>query len=146
MRTHSLFDVDDSNFPQLATASAAHGLVQRRILLVDDDVVLTRLLCDLLSERGVEVAVAHDAPGALRLAESFVPELILLDVGLPGGTGFDLCARWRRTSQAVIVFLSGGSLPRDRARGMAAGAADYITKPFVLEELLARICRALEQS
>ena len=120
-------------------------LVRRRILIVENDMVLSRLLHDLLVQEGSEVAVARDAASALVLADSFAPDLIVLDVVLPGGNGFDLCTRWRHTSQAAIVLLTGRSGSVDRARGMAAGAADYITKPFAIDDLMARLSLALHR-
>jgi two-component system, OmpR family, response regulator MtrA len=117
-----------------------------RVLVVEDDPVLTRVLQDNLVFEGFTVrTVGHglQATGAVR---DFGPDLVLLDVSLPGRSGFELCAEWRRTSRLPIILLTAKTQKPDKVRGLQLGADDYVTKPFDLEELLARIRAVLRRT
>jgi DNA-binding response OmpR family regulator len=116
--------------------------MSRRILIVDDDEVLSEVIRDMLVIEGFVVECASDADEAIRQSESFVPDLVLLDVTKPRSSGFDLIPIIRRERKVPIVFLSACGLQVDKLRGLEAGADDYITKPFDVQELLAGI-RAL---
>jgi two-component system OmpR family response regulator len=123
------------------------ALAQQRILIVEDDPTLSRLLNDLLTDEGGDVQVAHSAAAAQALINTFVPDLVLLDVALPDGNGFDLCARWRRDQpQMPIVFVTGRRRPEDECRGKSVGASDYVTKPFALADLLERLRGVMERA
>ena len=126
-----------------ATAAECRRLHRQRILIVEDDRTLSCLLRDVIESEGGEVRVAHGAAHALAVADTFVPELILLDVSLPDGNGYDLCARWRGSLPAPVVFMSGRAGSEDLARARAAGGRDYLAKPFSLHALLERLCLAL---
>ena len=120
--------------------------LKRRILIVEDDPVLTRVLQDNLTYEGFDVRAAADGRTAVHDAREFAPDLLLLDVNLPGQSGFDLCASLRTGSRTPIIFLTAMGQKADKVRGLTLGADDYITKPFELEELLARIRAVLRRS
>jgi len=97
------------------------------------------LACALeLAHAGYEVHVEPDGPVALRAGAEWEPDLVVLDVGLPTLDGLDVCRRLRAASWAPILILTARDAIEDRARGLDAGADDYVTKPFSLDELLAR--------
>ncbi len=116
----------------------------RRVLVVDDNVDTAESLALLLRLRGHEVEVAHDGPAALEKAGSFHPEVVLLDIGLPGLDGYQVASRLRRrrrTARALLVALTGYGQEEDRSRARQAGFDDHLTKPvdpLVIYELLAR--------
>lgn len=116
---------------------------QALILLVDDDAELSGLVCELLQREGWAThAVLTGGDGARALAER-QPDVVLLDVMLPDGNGFDLCRRWRAEHPAVgLLMLTARGDPMDRVLGLEIGADDYLAKPFEARELVARV-RAL---
>jgi len=119
--------------------------VAKRILIVEDDAALAKVLADNLSLDGFVVewsASGDDAPGRAR---AFLPDLILLDIMLPGASGFDLCQVLRHGGRTPIIILSARDQKHDKVRGLNLGADDYITKPFHLEELVARIHAVLRR-
>jgi CheY-like chemotaxis protein len=110
----------------------------RRILLVDDSVDASEALARLLRHLGHEVAVGHDGRGAHDLALAFRPDVVLLDIGLPGASGFDLAREMRRTpelSHALLIALTGYGSQEDRALGREAGFDHHFTKPVDLRQL-----------
>jgi two-component system, OmpR family, alkaline phosphatase synthesis response regulator PhoP len=120
--------------------------MKTRILVVEDDQALQRVLHDNLSFEGFQVQCASDAHGALEASNSFSPDLVVLDVMLPDGNGFDLCRNLQRGGRTPVIILTARSMKVDKLRGLALGADDYVTKPFDLEELLARIKVVLRRS
>jgi diguanylate cyclase (GGDEF)-like protein len=125
-----------------------HVLAGSRILIVEDDPTLARALADTLREEGYQVESASDGPAGLRHAREDAPDLVLLDVNLPGFDGFDTAARLRRatrTRSVPILFLSGLEDLPARVRGVRLEQVDFMPKPFSLDELLARIQQALSQ-
>jgi DNA-binding response OmpR family regulator len=120
--------------------------MSRRILIVDDDTALSEVIRDKLVIEGFEVECATDADEALHRSESLMPDLVLLDVMLPKSSGFDLVPVVRRSRKVPIIFLSARGLQVDKLRGLEAGADDYITKPFDMQELLARIRAVLRRT
>jgi two-component system response regulator VicR len=120
--------------------------MSRRILIVDDDQALSEVIRDKLVIEGFVVECATDAEEALRRSESFMPDLVLLDVMLPKSSGFDLVPIVRRPRKVPIIFLSARGLQVDKLRGLELGADDYITKPFDMQELLARIRAVLRRT
>ena len=120
--------------------------MSRRILIVDDDTALSEVIRDKLVIEGFEVGCATDADEALHRSESLMPDLVLLDVMLPKSSGFDLVPIVRRSRKVPIIFLSARGLQVDKLRGLEAGADDYITKPFDMQELLARIRAVLRRT
>ncbi len=120
--------------------------MKKRVLIVEDDPVLTRVLRDNLTFEGFEVQAVSDGLQAQWVAKEFAPDLVLLDVNLPGQSGLDLCEAWRQRSQMPIILLTAMGQKADKIRGLQLGADDYVTKPFDLEELLARINAVLRRT
>ena len=120
--------------------------MKKRVLVVEDDPVLTRVLCDNLTFEGFDVRATGDGAQAEQVAKDFGPDLVLLDVNLPGKSGFELCEAWRQRSQIPIILLTAMGQKGDKVRGLQLGADDYVTKPFELEELLARIHAVLRRA
>ncbi len=117
------------------------------ILAVDDTPSSLRLLSDLLSAEGYRVRPAINGELAIHAAEAEPPELILLDVSMPGLDGFEVCRRLKREEHlrdVPVIFVSAMSDMQDKLRGFDFGAVDYVTKPFQREELLARVRTHLE--
>jgi DNA-binding response OmpR family regulator len=110
-----------------------------KILIVEDDAGLQDVLTYNLRREGYTPLVAVDAPSALRLARAERPALVLLDLMLPGGSGFDVCNEIRAFSAVPIIMLTARSEDVDRIIGLEMGADDYVTKPFQFRELLARM-------
>jgi two-component system, OmpR family, KDP operon response regulator KdpE len=115
-----------------------------RILIADDDPQILRALRITLTARGYEVDTAADGKEALRLAVDKHPDLIILDLGMPGLTGLEVIEGVRGWSQVPILVVSGRTGSLDKVDALDAGADDYVTKPFAADELLARI-RALSR-
>jgi two-component system KDP operon response regulator KdpE len=113
-----------------------------RILVVDDEKQLLRALRINLTARRYEVVTAEDGAGALQAAAKHVPDLVVLDLGLPDMDGTDVIAGLRGWTTVPILVLSGRTDAADKVDALDAGADDYVTKPFNMDELLARI-RAL---
>ena len=112
---------------------------QACILLVDDDPDYLWLLQSHLQIKGYEVLVVRDGIGALEEAAANEPDLVVLDVQMPGMDGYTVCQRIREFSGVPIILLSGQSAPAAVVRGLDAGADDYLTKPVRINELLARM-------
>ena len=111
-----------------------------RVLIVEDDPELAALLRDGLRERRIDPTVATSFGEGRERALAGDYDVIVLDVRLPGGTGFDLCAELRAQHVAIpVLMLTALDAVDDRVRGLAAGADDYLTKPFAFRELLARL-------
>jgi DNA-binding response OmpR family regulator len=120
--------------------------MQGRVLIVEDDPVLARVLADNLGFAGYDTQVAGDGHEAIARSRSFQPDLVLLDLNLPNRSGFELCSILRRGGRTLIVILSARSQKADKLRGLKLGADDYLTKPFDLDELLARVQAVLRRS
>jgi DNA-binding response OmpR family regulator len=118
----------------------------QRILVVDDDTDIRALLRELLERRGFSVAEAADGRQALQELYGGRPDLVLLDVGMPGMDGWTTLERIRELSDVPVVMLTARSAELEKTRGLRAGADDYVTKPFGRQELLARIESLLRRS
>src|SRR5919106_704410 len=111
-----------------------------RVLVVDDDDAIRSTLARSLGAEGYAVDVAADGREALMVARDRIPDLVVLDLMLPGLTGLDVCRRLRAAEQHLsIVLLTARDAVADRVTGLEAGADDYLVKPFAFEELLARV-------
>lgn len=118
-----------------------------RILVVDDEESITQLLSTALRYEGFEVQTAETGREALREVESFRPDLILLDVMLPDLDGFEVQRRLPNGGTRLpVVFLTARRDTEDRVKGLTVGADDYVTKPFSLEELIARVRAVLRRT
>lgn len=113
-----------------------------RILIVEDDADIADVLRRSLRNEGYEVRTVGDGAEALDVAESFYPDLVVLDLGLPGMDGLEVCRRLRSDGDVPILMLTARAETDDRVTGLDSGADDYLVKPFERRELLARI-RAL---
>ncbi len=121
--------------------------MSRRVLIIEDDSSLARVLGDNLAFDGFEVALAADGGQALSLAASFAPDLVLLDLMLPGVDGFDVCRALSASQpRTPIIILTARAEKDDKIRGLELGADDYVTKPVALDELLARIHAVLRRT
>jgi two-component system response regulator MprA len=117
-------------------------MIRPRILVVEDDARLAATLERVLSAEGHEVELAGDGLEAVRLAREHPPDLVVLDVMLPGLDGIGVCRRLRATAQFPILLLTALGGTAERVKGLDSGADDYLVKPFAYQELLARV-RAL---
>jgi len=120
--------------------------MKKRILIVEDDAALARVLADNLTFSGFEVDTIDDGAEVLRRMRAFAPDLVLLDVMLPGIDGFELCGLVRQGGRTPVIMLTARDQKRDKLRGLELGADDYVTKPFDFEELQARIRAVLRRA
>lgn len=126
-----------------AQASWKSGvLLGRRILVVDDDRDECMLLANYLKQEGCRVYLAHDGQDGLRKAALVNPDAILMDIGMPVCDGLSACRALQQDPRArhiPVIFLTGAACPQDRVNGLMAGAVDYVTKPFVFDEVRLRL-------
>jgi two-component system, OmpR family, KDP operon response regulator KdpE len=120
-------------------------MISASILVVDDEPQIRRTLRTTLSFRGYLITEAATGEEALELVRKQKPDLILLDVNLPGFSGIETCREIRRTTDAPIIMLTVRNAERDKVVALDAGADDYVTKPFGIEELLARVRASLRR-
>jgi two-component system KDP operon response regulator KdpE len=117
-----------------------------RVLVVDDEPQIVRALRINLTARGYHVLTAHDGSAALRAAAEGKPDVVVLDLGLPDLDGSEVIAGLRGWSKVPIIVLSARTDSTDKVRALDAGADDYVTKPFGMDELLARLRAAVRRS
>lgn len=117
-----------------------------RIVVIDDDVIIVQFIKASLEEEGFKVFSASTGTEALQVIEERPPDLVILDIMLPDFDGFEVLRRLRQWSQIPVIALSARGEMRDKARCLNLGADDYITKPFGVEELLARVRAVLRRS
>jgi len=117
-----------------------------RILVVDDELSITRFLRAYLEDRGYAVLIAMDGEEALKTFENELPDIVLLDINMPNLDGFEVCRLLREWSKVPIIMLSARGEPSDKVKCLELGADDYITKPFVSDELAARIKAVLRRT
>jgi DNA-binding response OmpR family regulator len=123
-----------------------HSIMTQTILVVDDEPKITRLLSDYLENAGFRVVTAHDGPGALSRTEHERPDLIVLDLMLPGMDGLDVARELRRRGDVPIIMLTARVEETDRLIGLELGADDYVTKPFSPREVVARVRAVLRRA
>lgn len=117
--------------------------MEERVLIVEDDTPVRRMLERSLAAEGFEVSSAPDGGTALAMSERSAPDLVVLDVAMPGIGGIDVCRRMRaKGMRGGVLMLTARDGVEDRVRGLEAGADDYVVKPFEIEEVVARL-RAL---
>ena len=119
---------------------------KRTILLVEDEESITSPLVEALQREGFDTAVSATAGESLGLAERVKPDLVLLDVMLPDGSGFDVCRELRARSRVPIIMLTARGEEADRVAGLELGADDYVVKPFSARELVARVRAVLRRA
>jgi len=121
-------------------------MVKQKILIADDEVSIQELIRFNLDQAGFDTEVAGDGLEALEMFESYKPDLIVLDLMLPGKDGYDVCKEIRRTSNVPIIMLTAKETELERVLGLELGADDYMTKPFSPLELVARIKAVLRRA
>ena len=120
--------------------------MKTRILVVEDDTSLAWVLRENLVFEGFEVDLVADGHLAVTAARDFLPDLVILDVMLPGRDGFELCPLLRRGGATPIIMLTARGQKADKLKGLRLGADDYVTKPFDVEELMARVHAVLRRA
>ena len=116
--------------------------IEEKLLLVDDNPVNLQLLCQLLDKLGLRLLVAKTGKAALEITKKTRPDLILLDIMMPGIDGFEVCRRLKAdpaTRLIPVIFLSALDDTADKVKGLQLGAVDYVSKPFQPEEVIARV-------
>jgi len=116
-----------------------------KILVVDDEQSIVDLVTAYLRQEGFEVYMAMDGPSGLKAVRTLKPDLVVLDVMLPGMDGIEILTRLRRESSVYVILLTARSEETDKIVGLSVGADDYLTKPFSPRELVARIKAALRR-
>lgn len=116
-----------------------------KILIIDDEPSILNLVSAYLRPEGYEVYTAADGPSGLKAARAYKPDLIVLDLMLPGLDGLELLSRLRRESDVYVILLTARTEETDKIVGLSVGADDYVTKPFSPRELVARIKAALRR-
>jgi two-component system KDP operon response regulator KdpE len=119
---------------------------KQRILIADDEPQITRVLRTGLSTRGYDVRVAADGESALDMFNDWHPDLVVTDLAMPNIGGIELCTRLRLVSQVPIIVLSVKGEEKTKVEALDAGADDFVTKPFSMEELLARVRATLRRA
>ena len=119
---------------------------KRTILLVEDEESITTPLAEALEREGFATAIARTAAEAIALGKRANPDLVLLDLMLPDGSGFDVCRELRSRSTVPIIILSARGEETDRVVGLELGADDYVVKPFSAREVIARIRAVLRRA
>ena len=117
-----------------------------KVLVVDDELKIARLVRDYLTEAGFDVALASTGPAAVASVRSDRPDLVVLDLGLPGMDGYDVTRAIRGQSAIPIIMLTARSEETDRIVGLELGADDYVVKPFSPRELVARVKAVLRRT
>jgi two-component system, OmpR family, alkaline phosphatase synthesis response regulator PhoP len=117
----------------------------KRVLVVDDDVKIVELVKIYLARDGYTVIPAYNGDDALRLAREAHPDLVVLDIMLPGMDGLEVCRRLRSESDVPVILLTAKTTEQDRIAGLDLGADDYVTKPFSPKELAARVRAVLRR-
>lgn len=119
--------------------------IMPKILVIEDEPDIADFVRRGLIQSGFEVEVTYSGLQGLKISESSKPDLVVLDLMLPDTDGIDICRRLRAGGQVGIIILTARSLVGERVQGLEAGADDYLPKPFVFEELLARIRSVLRR-
>lgn len=113
--------------------------LKRHILIIDDDEDLSFVIADMLEDYGYMVSQAKDGDEAFRMMSTETYHLVLLDINLPGTTGFELCQELRQVSTVPVIFASARTSESDRITGFDIGGDDYLAKPYSMKELLSRV-------
>ena len=137
---------DRGRFAFLRSGQNADVQRKRTVLLVEDEPSIAEPLAEAIAREGFETKVAGTVAESLELAAQLEPDLVLLDVMLPDGSGFDVCRELRQTSQVPIIMLTARGEEADRVVGLELGADDYVVKPFSAREVVARIRAVLRRT
>jgi DNA-binding response OmpR family regulator len=120
--------------------------MDQTVLIIDDDADLLQLASLLFKKAGAQVVTANDGLDGISKFFTYHPDLVILDVMMPGNNGFDICQRIRQVSEAPLIFLTGLNQEKEMLQGLAAGADDFLTKPFNPAILLARAQTVLRRT
>ena len=120
--------------------------IRPRILIVEDDSAMARLISEALHTTGYETILSEDGVAALQAMEDMAPSLVILDINLPSLNEFEVCRKIREASQIPIIVISGRGTEEDKRYAFDLGVDDYVTKPFTLGELTARVRAVLRRS
>ena len=120
--------------------------MSKKALVVEDDVNIAELLMLYLEKDGFEVSIAHDGGRGIEMFNEISPDLVLLDIMMPVMDGMQVCREIRKTSSVPIIMLTAKGAVGDKVAGLDIGADDYVTKPFEVKELLARIHAVMRRS
>jgi len=120
-------------------------MAKAKILVIDDEENIRNLVEAYLSPEGYQIYTAEDGPSGLKAARSYKPDLIVLDIMLPGMDGIEVLSRLRRESDVYVIMLTAKTEETDKIVGLSVGADDYVTKPFSPRELTARVKAALRR-
>jgi two-component system, OmpR family, alkaline phosphatase synthesis response regulator PhoP len=120
-------------------------MASEKVLVIDDEPSIVNLITSYLRPEGYDVYTANDGPSGLQAARTYQPDLIVLDVMLPGMDGVEVLTRLRRESDVYVILLTAKTEETDKIIGLSVGADDYVTKPFSPRELVARIKAALRR-
>ena len=119
---------------------------EAKILIVDDDPAIRNLIGRFLSSHGYTTQLAETGAAGLALFASFNPDLVILDVNLPDHNGYNLCTEMQKMTGVLVLMLTSRDDEADKLRGFAQGADDYITKPFIISELGARVAALIKRA
>ena len=120
-------------------------MANEKILVIDDEEKIINLITSYLEKEGYEILTAQDGLSGLKIARAFKPDIIVLDIMLPGMDGIELLSQLRRESNVYVIMLTAKTEETDKIVGLSVGADDYVTKPFSPRELTARIKAALRR-
>ena len=145
---------DPSQLPDIDRAGRAPGgpslgavtSSRRSVVVIEDETTIAGAVADRLRAEGYDVSVAHDGPAGVELCEQVRPDLVVLDVMLPGFDGLEVCRRVQRDRHVPVLMLTARDDENDLLVGLGIGADDYMTKPFSLRELVARVQVLLRRS
>jgi DNA-binding response OmpR family regulator len=130
----------------MASARIPMGASPARVLVVEDEVMVAEVVSRYLRRDGHEVRAIHDGAEALVECERYAPDLLVLDLMLPGVDGLEICRRVRERSRTAVIMLTARSDEADKLVGLGLGADDYVTKPFSPRELAARVTAVLRRT
>jgi two-component system alkaline phosphatase synthesis response regulator PhoP len=120
-------------------------LLKNKLLIIDDEPNILNLVSAYMKPEGYEVFIASDGPSGLKAARAYKPDLVVLDIMLPGIDGIELLTNLRRESDVYVILLTAKTEETDKIIGLSVGADDYVTKPFSPRELVARVKAALRR-
>ena len=128
------------------TKNQADATTTEKILVIDDDLILLKLIRRTLEPQGFSIYTAESGEEGLALFPQIAPDLVILDIMMPGMDGWEVCRRLRKTSAVPIIFLTALDSVNDIVQGLIGGADDYLAKPFKIDELSARVTAQLRRA
>jgi two-component system OmpR family response regulator len=145
MRVPAVWWATPVRFREVPTLCKGKDMAEAKILVVDDDPAIRNLIHRFLAKQDYEMESAEDGKGALAVFEQFTPDLVILDLNLPDTNGYELCKEMQSRTGVFVLMLTSRTDEADKIRGFSEGADDYLTKPFSLGELEARVGAILKR-